>query len=120
MDRDVSWLLPHQCRGNYQACLAVLALQAAGALAKVFCAGRLGQKSVVTNAMEALWQDVAEETADKFICCERHDLVARSTVGTIIFVVERDAVLVECNQSPIGDGNTVGVGRQISKDRLGA
>ena len=36
MDRDVSWLLPHQCRGNYQACLAVLALQAAGALAQGF------------------------------------------------------------------------------------
>src|ERR1700747_264516 len=64
---------------------------------KVFCAGRLGQKSVVTNAMEALWQEVAEETADKFICCERHDLVVRLAVGTIIFVVERDAVLVECN-----------------------
>src|SRR5437667_12085780 len=70
--------------------------------------------------MEALWQDVAEETADKFICCERHDLVARSTVGTIIFVVERDDVLVERNQSAIGDGNTEGVARQISKDRLGA
>src|SRR5262249_31790221 len=55
---------------------------------KVFCAERLGQQSVVTNAMEALWQDVAnKETANKFICCERHDLVARLTVGTIIFVV---------------------------------
>src|SRR6516164_1607630 len=67
-------------------------------LCKVFRARRLSQKSVVTNAMEALRQDVAEEAADKLACCERHDFVARSAVGTIIFVVERDTVLVERNQ----------------------
>ena len=76
---------------------------------QVFRAGRLGQKSVVTDAMEALWQDVDEEAADKLTCCERHDFVARSAVATIILVVEGDAVLVECNQSAIGDGNTVGI-----------
>jgi hypothetical protein len=48
---------------------------------KVFRAGRLGQKSVVTDAMEALWQDVVEESADKLTCCERHHFVARSTVA---------------------------------------
>jgi hypothetical protein len=48
---------------------------------KVFHAGRLGQKSVVTDAMEALWQDVVEESADKLTCCERHHFVARSTVA---------------------------------------
>src|SRR6516164_7665036 len=68
--------------------------------------------------MEALRQDVAEEAADKLACCERHDFVARSAVGTIIFVVERDTVLVERNQSAIRDGNTVGVARQIGKHRL--
>src|ERR1700751_553147 len=87
---------------------------------KVFRARRLGQKSVVTNAMEALRQDVDEEAADKLACCERHDFVARSSVGTIILVVERDAVLVERNQSAVGGGNTVGVARQIGKHRLGS
>src|ERR1700747_1439831 len=77
---------------------------------KLFRAGRLGQKSVVTNAMEALRQDVAEETADELTCCERHDFVARS--AAIILVAERDAGLKR-NQSAIGDGNTVDVARQI-------
>jgi hypothetical protein len=68
--------------------------------------------------MEALRQDVAEETADELTCCERHDFVARS--AAIILVAERDAGLVERNQSAIGDGNTVGVARQIGKHRLGS
>jgi hypothetical protein len=51
---------------------------------QVFRAGRLGQKSVVTDAMEALWRNVDEEAADKLTCCERHDFVARSAVATII------------------------------------
>src|SRR5215831_21106643 len=85
---------------------------------KVLRAGRLGQKSVVADAMEALRQDVDEEAADELACGERHDFVARSAVGTIILVVERDAVVVERNQSAIGDGNTVGIARQISKYRL--
>src|SRR6516164_3258830 len=85
---------------------------------KVFRAGRLGQKAVVTNAMEALRQDVAEEAADKLTCCERHDFGARSAVATIVLVTEDDAVLVEGDQSAIGDGNTVGVARQIGKYRL--
>ena len=67
---------------------------------KIFRAGRLGQKSVVTNAMEALRQDVAEETADELICCEGHDFVASSAVGTIIFVVERDAELRSAQRPP--------------------
>jgi L-aminopeptidase/D-esterase-like protein len=87
---------------------------------KVFRAGRLGQKSVVTNAMEALRQDVAEEAADKLTRCERHDFLARSAARTIILVVECDAVLVERKQSAIGDGNAVGIARQIGKNRLGS
>src|SRR6516165_10985071 len=63
---------------------------------------------------------MAEEAADELICCERHDFVARSAVATIILVTEGDAVLVERNQSPIGDGNTVGVARQIGKNCLGS
>ena len=87
---------------------------------KIFRAARLGQQSVVTNAMEAVRQDVDEEAADKLTCCERHDFAARLAVGTIILVVEGDAVVVERNQSAIGDGNTVGIARQIGEYRLGS
>src|SRR6516162_6147100 len=87
---------------------------------EVFRAGRLGQKPVVTNAMEALRQDVDEEAADELTCCERHNFVARLAVATTILVTEGDAGLVEGNQSAIGDGNTVGIARQIGKHRLGS
>src|SRR5206468_6575347 len=76
-------------------------------------AGGFGQESVVTDAMEAFWQDVDEEAADELVCCERHDLVARSAVGTIILVTEGDAVLVEGDELAVRDGDAVGVARQI-------
>ena len=63
---------------------------------KIFRTGRLGQKPVVTNAMEALRQDVGEEAADELTCCERHDFVASLAVATIILVTEGDAVVAFC------------------------
>ena len=76
----------------YRGKLIFIELLSRRGVARFSRAGRLGQKSLVTNAMEALWQDVAEETADELTCCEGHDFVAGSAVGTIIFVVEGDAV----------------------------
>src|SRR5262249_419972 len=87
---------------------------------KVFRAGRLGQKSVVTNAMEALRQDVDEEAADELACGERHYFLARSARATKNLVVLRHAVVVEPNTSAIWKGNKVGMGREIAKEGLGS
>jgi hypothetical protein len=70
--------------------------------------------------MEALGQGVDEETADELTCCELHDFVAGSAVATIILVTEGDAVLVEGDQAAVGDGDAVGVARQISEYRRGS
>jgi hypothetical protein len=38
-------------------------------------AGSLGEQAVVSDAVEALRQDMDEEAADELVCCERHHLV---------------------------------------------
>jgi hypothetical protein len=49
--------------------------QLAGAC-DVVGAGSLGEQAVVSDAVEALRQDMDEEAADELVCCERHHLVA--------------------------------------------
>ena len=68
--------------------------------------------------MEALRQDVDEEAADELTGCQGHDLVSRAAVGAIVLVLEGDAVLVERNQPAVGDGDAVGIARQIGEHRL--
>ena len=70
--------------------------------------------------MEAVRQDVDEEAADKLVGGERHALVACAAVGAIILVPEGDAVLVEGDEPAVGDGDAVGIARQISEHRLGS
>src|SRR5258705_11875007 len=61
-----------------------------------------------------------EEAADELVRCERHPLVTSTTVGAIVFVFEGDAVAVERDQPAVGDGDTVGIAREIGKHRVGS
>ena len=72
-------------------------------------AGGFGQQAVVADAVEALGQDVDEESADELVCGECHALVSISALDTVVLALEGDAVLVECDQAAIGDGNAVGI-----------
>jgi len=72
-------------------------------------AGGLGQQAVVADAVEALGQDVDEESADELVCGECHALVSVSALDSVVLPLEGDAVLVECDQAAIGDGNAVGI-----------
>src|SRR5262249_44574186 len=54
-------------------------------------AGGSGEEAVVADTVEAVGQDVKEETADELGCGEGHDLVAGATVGAIVLVAEGDA-----------------------------
>src|SRR5262249_31985249 len=83
-------------------------------------AGGFGQQAVVADAMEALGQDVDEESADELVCGECHALVPISALDTVVLPLEGDAVLVECDQAAIGDGNAVGIAGEIGQHRLGA
>jgi hypothetical protein len=83
-------------------------------------AGGSGEQAVVADAVEAFGQDVAQETADELTGGKRHPLVSGAAVGAIVLVAEGDAVLVERDQPAVGDGDAVGVARQIGEHRLGS
>jgi len=81
-------------------------------------AGAFGEQAVVTDAMQALGQHVDEEAADELEGGERHLLVSISALDAVILPLEGDAALVEGDQAAVGDGNAVGVTRQIGQHRL--
>ena len=76
-------------------------------------ASGFGEQAVVADAVEAVRQHVNEEAADELVGCERHSLVAIAPFDAIVLPLEGDAVVVECDQAAVGDGDAVGVTRQI-------
>src|ERR1700674_2174941 len=84
----------------------------------VVAAGAAGEQAVMADAMEAVWQHMDEEAADELAGRERHDLVARRPIGAIILVLEGDADVVAGDQPAVGDGDAVGIARQIGEHRL--
>ena len=80
----------------------------------------IGKQSVVADAVEAVRQDVDEKAADELVRAERDDFVSRAAIGAIILVPEGDAVVVGGDQPAVGDGDAVGIAREISEHRLGS
>lgn len=56
----------------------------------------VGEKAIMADAMEAVWQRVQEEATDELISIERHDL--RPAVMAIIPPAERDAIVVQISR----------------------
>jgi hypothetical protein len=67
----------------------------------------------VADAMEAARQHVQEEAADELGGVEQHRLdpgfAGRPAAGAIVLPLESDALVVEPDQTCIGDGDAVGV-----------
>ena len=59
-----------------------------------------------------------EETADELIGGERHVLVSIAAFAAVVLPFEGNATLVAGDQAAVGDGDTVGVARQIGQHRL--
>src|SRR3989442_4918878 len=72
-------------------------------------AGGLGQQAVVADAVEALGQDVDEESADELVCGECHLLVSISALDSGVLPLEGNAGGVECASAGIGEGNAGGI-----------
>src|ERR1700679_2173421 len=72
------------------------------------------------NAVEATWQDMEQEAADELVRRERHDALPLWTIAAVVFVAEGDAGLVERDQTPIRDGDPMGVAREIGEHGLRA
>ena len=83
-------------------------------------AGLAREPTVITDTVEALRQDMHQEAADELVGIERHQLVSPGTFDAVVLPLEGDAVVVERDQAPVGDGDAVGVAREIVQHFLGA
>ena len=78
----------------------------------------IGEQAVVTDAMEAGWEDVEQETAHELANVETHDLAAMTAVLAIVFPAETDMGRVEIEQTAIGDRDAMRIAREIGQDLL--
>src|ERR1700733_14396301 len=72
------------------------------------------------DAVKATWQDMEQEASDELVRRERHDALPLGTIAAVVLVAEGDAVLVERNQTPVRDGDPVGIAGEIGEHGLGA
>src|SRR5215472_9454844 len=81
----------------------------------------VGEEAIVADPVEALGQHVHQEAADELMRGERHRLPAVGAVGAVDAVVlppEGDGIGVGGDQSAVGDGDAMGVAREIAQDLL--
>src|SRR5215468_7909734 len=83
-------------------------------------AGWAGQQAVVTDAMEALRQDMQQEAADELVGIERHRPVPLGTIEAVILPLEGDALVIERDQAAVGDGDAMGVAGEVAQDLRGS
>ena len=72
----------------------------------------------MADAVEAVRQDVDQEAAYELAGGQHHNLLTITTFGAIVLPSESDASAATGDQPAVGDGNAVGVARQIGQHRL--
>ena len=78
----------------------------------------LGEKAIVTNAVEAVGQDVQQEPSDELVRGEAHD--AAAAAAAIILVGERHVIVVDGDDPRIGDCGAMRVTGEIGQHALGS
>src|SRR5215468_5188186 len=76
----------------------------------------VGEQAVVTDAMEAGWEDVEQEAAHELADVEAHDLAALTAVLAIVLPAETDMGRVEIEQTAVGDRDAMRIAREIGQD----
>jgi len=71
--------------------------------------GPTRQQPAVPDAVESVWQDVDEKSADELAWLKRHGLVAAGSLDPVVFVAERDAGRVGGDEAAVGDRDAVGI-----------
>src|SRR5229473_1222106 len=74
-----------------------------------------GEQAVMADAVEAGGQHVDEEAADELVGVECHELEALAPFDAIVLPLEGDALFIERDQAAVGDGDAMGVARQIAQ-----
>ena len=72
----------------------------------------------MADAVEAARQDVQEKAADELGGVERHGLEPVAAFDPVVFPFEGDALVVERDEPGVGDGDAVGVAREIGEHRF--
>ena len=72
----------------------------------------------MADPMETLGQHVHQEAADEVMRRERHRLPAVGPVDAVVLPPEGGGIGVGGDQSAVGDGDAMGVAREIAQDLL--
>jgi len=87
---------------------------------EVLSALAVGKEAVVPDAVKPWRQNVDEEAADELGGFEGHRLVAVLLLGPVVLPLKNDAVLIEADETRVGNRDTVGVAGEILQDGGGS
>lgn len=73
----------------------------------------IGEEAVMANAVKAVRQNVKQEAADEVVAVKRYEAVAVLAFTPIVLPLEGDAARLEGHEPAVGDGDAVGVAREI-------
>ena len=77
----------------------------------------VGKEAEVADANKATWKYMQQEAAQELICRQAHQLLLVAVSG--VAPTEVDVVIVQCNESVVGDRDAMRVGAEIAQDVLG-
>ena len=75
------------------------------------------KEAEVANAHEAFGKYVQQEAAQELICRKGHELLLAAM--SVVLPSEGDSIVVEGDETMVGDGNTVSVASQVVEDMFG-
>ena len=78
---------------------------------KQFGTSSIGEPAEITNAREALWQEVLQEAAQKFLASQGHG--ALFVVMRVVLPSEGNLGIADCENAVVGDGHAMRIASQI-------
>ncbi len=95
-----------------------LKLQQLPSLCQLLYPVGIGYPAVMADAVEASGQYMNQEPANELIGIQCHDLVSGTSLLAIVLPLEGDTVLIQGEQSAVGDSDPVGIAREVGQYRL--
>ena len=119
-----AWAWLAQCKRDHLSALlwlliGFLHLKQGSDLGDVGLSGRIGQQTIVPDAVEAVGQDVDQESANKLAGSQAHGLLAVACFDPIILPAESHGLGVRADQSSVRDGDAVGLSTEIGQHGFG-
>jgi len=95
-------------------CLGRLSIKELAAKGKPVAAVTVGKEAEVADLGKSLGKNVAEESANEFMCLKGHgsDAVMLFSVSPL----KRYFAVLECQQAVIGNGDAVGIAAEVIED----